>query len=72
MAVLTADKRAHMPKREFLGPGRTFPGNDKTHLRMAISGATRSERAGHISAGEAAEIKAKARRKLMAKALKEG
>jgi hypothetical protein len=53
-----------MPKSEFLGPGKTFPGNDKTHLRLAISGATRSERVGNISASTAARIKAKARKKL--------
>ena len=40
------------------------PINDPTHARMAISGATRSERAGNISASEAARIKAKARKKL--------
>ena len=53
-----------MPKGEFAGPGKSFPINDPTHARMAISGATRSERAGNISAGTAAKIKAKARVKL--------
>ena len=38
--------------------------NDKTHQRLAISGATRSERAGNISASTAARIKAEARAKL--------
>lgn len=64
MAKLTSKDRSRMPKSEFLGPGRTFPGNDKGHLRAAISGATRSERAGNISASTAASIKAKARSKL--------
>ena len=72
MATLTPDKRAHMPKGEFAGPGRSFPINDKNHARLAISGATRALHAGNISASEASDIKAKARRKLMAKALKEG
>jgi hypothetical protein len=53
-----------MPKSEFAGPGKSFPVNDKTHARLAISGATRSERAGNISAATAAKIKARARRKL--------
>jgi len=70
--MLTADKRRSMPKSEFAGPGRSFPINDANHARLAISGATRAERAGNISVGEEASIKAKARRKLMAKALKEG
>jgi hypothetical protein len=58
-----------MPKGEFAGPGRSFPVNDKTHARMAISGATRSERAGNISHEEAEHIKAVARRKLHLKNL---
>lgn len=64
MGLLSAGKRKKMPKSEFAGPGRSFPVNDKNHARLAISGATRSERAGNISASEAAKIKAKARAKL--------
>lgn len=61
MAKLTAGKRAKMPKKDFAGPGKSFPVNDKTHARLAISGATRSERAGNISEDEAERIKRKAR-----------
>ena len=64
MAKLTASKRNSMSKSSFAGPGRSFPINDKTHARLAISGATRSERAGNISKSQEARIKAKARRKL--------
>ena len=64
MSKLTSKQRGRMPKSEFLGPGRTFPGNDKGHLRAAISGASRAEHAGNISASTAARIKAKARNKL--------
>lgn len=64
MAKLSTKKRKSMPKSEFAGPGKSFPVNDKTHARLAISGATRSERAGNISAATAAKIKARARRKL--------
>lgn len=64
MTKLTAKKRAGMPKKEFAGPGKSFPVNDPTHARLAISGATRSERVGNISSSEAARIKAKARAKL--------
>jgi hypothetical protein len=53
-----------MPKSSFAGPGRSFPINDANHARLAIGGATRSERAGNISASEAESIKAKARGKL--------
>ncbi len=53
-----------MPKSQFAGPGKSFPVNDPTHARLAISGATRSQHAGNISSSEAAKIKAKARAKL--------
>lgn len=49
---------------EKAGPNGSFPIGDKKHARLAIGGATRSERAGNISAATAAEIKTKARRKL--------
>lgn len=68
MAVLDAAKRAKMPASDFAGGGpkgaKGFPMNDAVHARMAISGATRSERAGNISPAQEATIKAKARRKL--------
>lgn len=46
------------------GPNGSFPIGDAKHARMAIGGATRSERAGNISAATAASIKSKARAKL--------
>lgn len=64
MAKLSAAARKKMPKGKFAGPNRSFPVNDATHARMAISGATRSERAGNISPSEEARIKSKARREL--------
>jgi hypothetical protein len=64
MAKLTTEQRKKMPAGEFALPGGRFPLNDKTHQRMAISGATRAEHAGNISASQAAEVKAKARKKL--------
>ena len=64
MATLSTRARKKLLASTFAGPGRSFPVNDATHARMAISGATRSERAGNISAGTAERIKAKARAKL--------
>lgn len=61
---LTPEKRKMMSKALFAGPGKSFPISDKNHARLAISGATRSERVGNISASEEATIKAKARAKL--------
>lgn len=49
---------------EKAGPNGSFPIGDAKHARLAISGATRSERAGNISASTAEHIKAKARAKL--------
>lgn len=46
------------------GPNGSFPIGDKKHARLAIGGATRSERAGNISAATAAKIKAAARKRL--------
>jgi hypothetical protein len=64
MSILGPSIRKRMPKSEFAGKGRSFPVNDATHARLAISGATRSMRAGNISSSTAAGIKAKARAKL--------
>lgn len=64
MAKLNAAKRRSMPKSDFAGPGKSFPDSDPTHARLAISGATRSERAGNISSAEEQKIKARARAKL--------
>lgn len=46
------------------GPNGSFPIGDATHAALAIGAATRSERAGNISASVEADIKSKARKKL--------
>jgi len=46
------------------GPHGSFPVGDAKHAKLAIGGATRSERAGNISESEANHIKAVARKKL--------
>jgi hypothetical protein len=55
-------------KSDFQGGGpkgaKGFPIGDKKHARLAIGGATRSERAGNISPEKEAQIKAAARAKL--------
>jgi len=61
---LTKQARAKIPASKFAGPGRTFPIQDKSHARAAISGASRAENVGNISAHEAAVIKAAARKVL--------
>lgn len=64
MAKLSSGQRKALPKKDFAGPGRSFPLNNKAHARLAIGAATRSERAGNISAKTEASIKSKARAKL--------
>ena len=64
MSVLTDALRQKMPKKEFAGPGTSYPIPDKNHARLAISGASRAANVGNISPSEEASIKAKARAKL--------
>lgn len=64
MTVLNAAKRRAMPASEFAAGKGHYPINDPTHARLAISGASRAENVGNISASKAAMIKAKARAKL--------
>lgn len=58
MAKLTAKARAALPLKKFAGPDRSFPINNPSHARAAISGATRSARAGNITASTEARVKA--------------
>mgnify|MGYP001554615600 FL=1 len=51
MATLTAADRKQLPAKDFAGPDRSFPVTDMIHAHLAISGATRALRAGHITAG---------------------
>lgn len=74
MAKLTMAKRNKMPANQFAGGGpkgsKGFPMPDKEHARLAISGATRSARAGNISPSKEASIKARARKMLGTSAAK--
>lgn len=64
MAKLTSHARKMLSSSVFLGPNRTFPGNDKEHLRKAIQLAPRSEHAGNISKATEESIVRKAKAKL--------
>lgn len=61
---LTIKKRASLAPSDFAGPDRSFPVQDKNHARLAIGGATRSERTGNISESTAESIKSRARKVL--------
>jgi hypothetical protein len=61
MARLTASARRRVPSRDFAGPGRSFPLTDKKHDRAALSDVGRAEKAGSVTAAQAAKIKSRAR-----------
>lgn len=64
MAKLTAAQRRRLPASEFAGPHRSYPVNDRNHAKFAEAMATRQEKQGKLSAAQAANIRAKARRVL--------
>lgn len=61
---MKASTRKSLPKKDFAGPGRSFPVEDDKHARLAKAGASRSEHAGNISKSEESKIDAKADAKL--------
>jgi hypothetical protein len=64
VAKLSAKTRAGLPSSDFAGPGRSFPVPDKAHAEAALRLVGRAQRAGHITADQAAKIRAMARGKL--------
>ncbi|HEU5451893.1 MAG TPA: hypothetical protein VFU76_07910 [Terriglobales bacterium] len=72
MARMSTRKRNNLPKRAFAGPGRSFPINDRSHARAAISGASRSFRAGNISKATEKRIQKRARAKLHSRSYRKG
>ena len=64
MAKLTTKARKSLPSKDFAGPGRSYPVEDKAHAVDAKARATQAVKAGRMSSAEAGKIKAKANRKL--------
>ena len=64
MAKLTAAQRKKLPKKDFAGPGRSFPVNDRAHATAALRLVGRAVKAGHITEDQANKIRAMARAKL--------
>ena len=67
MTVLNADKRKKLSDKDFAGPNRTYPIEDKAHARNAKARASQAQNAGRISKAQESSIDAKADRKLKAK-----
>ncbi len=61
MAKLSPTERKHLQPKQFAGPGRSFPVNDKNHARLAIPMAKRSYNAGNISKSTEKSVITKAR-----------
>ncbi len=61
---LSKASRNAIPGAKFAGPHRTYPIQDKSHARAAISGASHAANVGNISHHEAAVIQAAARQEL--------
>ena len=64
MAKLTPRKRSNLPRKDFAGPGRSYPVEDKAHARAAEMEAGIAWKKGRMSSGEKNRIDAKARKVL--------
>ena len=65
MAVLTTKKRKSLPKSSFGLPGsKSYPMPDKAHARNALARGAQQVKAGNLSPGSYAKIKAKANKVL--------
>lgn len=63
MGLLSTKRRNSLPTQDFGMPGsRKYPMPDKSHAANAKARATQQVKAGNLSPGSAAKIKAKANR----------
>ena len=60
MTTLSTDDRKHLPKKDFAGPGKTYPVEDKPHARNAKARAAQAVKAGRMSKAQEKKIDAKA------------
>lgn len=64
MAKLTAAKRRALPGKDFAGPRRSYPVENKAHARLAKAMAAKEAKAGRLSASAKKTIDARADAKL--------
>lgn len=64
MATLTAKTRSKIPTKQFAGPDRSYPIEDRAHAANAKARAKQQLDAGRLSQGQYGKIIAKADRKL--------
>lgn len=64
MSKLTSKDRNSLPAKDFAGPGRSYPVEDKSHAADAKARATQAVKAGRMSKSEEARIDEKANKVL--------
>lgn len=67
MSKLTTKQRKNLPKKDFAGPGKSYPIPDKSHARNAKARASEQYKKGNLSKSAKAKIDAKANKKLKKK-----
>jgi hypothetical protein len=67
MAKLTTKGRAALPKKDFAGPGKSYPIENKAHAANAKARASQMAKAGKISSSEKGRIDTKANKVLKGK-----
>ena len=67
MTKLTADERKRLKPKQFAGPDRSFPIENKSHDEAAIRDAPRALHAGHITKSQESHIVLEARHNLNAR-----
>ncbi len=64
MSTLSTEGRKHLPKKDFAGPGKSYPVEDEPHARNAKARAAQAVKAGRMSKAQENKIDAKADRVL--------
>ena len=64
MSKLSTTGRDKLPDKDFAGPGRSYPIEDKAHARNAKARAAQAVKAGRMSKNEEKKIDAKADKEL--------
>lgn len=64
MSDLSKHMRDALPKKDFAGPGRSFPVENKDHAEAALMDAPKAERKGDISKSQEKRIDSKAHKEL--------
>lgn len=64
MGKLTTSQRKKLPEKDFAGPDRSYPVNNRSHAGNAKARASQAVKAGRMSKDEEEKIDAKANRVL--------